>query len=229
MGWVIKEDSNGNRYPEYVEEEQPTEVIEKPVTKPTLFKEFHKVDLTTGERLDVLLIDVNNEGIPEDCKLGWGEGFYNPKWDFELNRWVEGVTLAEIIEPMRQAKVSELNSQCTKAIETGFTFNGHFFQFNEKDQANFNQQLSLLLLDETVTEVQWKTENNGVQLLTRQQFIDTCKAGEVHKRNNIGHYWQLKQYVLTNDFETTEELQAINFDFVIPTETGTTTGTDTSV
>jgi hypothetical protein len=188
-------------------------------------REYHKIDLQTGERLDVLLFDdeaTDENGnpipVPEDLKLGWGgdRGFYNPKWDFELNDWVEGKPLEEILQPIRQQKVIELNRQCEEAICKGFEHNGDFFQFNDKDQDNFSQQLSLLLLDPSIDSVVWKTENNGVKVFTREQFIEACKVGEHHKRNNIEHYWQLKEYVLTHPFNSVEELQSIDFSFTVP-------------
>lgn len=199
-------------------------------------KEFHKVDMETGERLDVLLLvtkytdDGNNvieAEIPEDCKEGWGERiFHSPVWDFELNDWKEGLSLTELIEPVRQRKVMELSDECNANIEAGFIFEGNEYQFNMKDQSNFNQQLSLILLDETLTSLYWKTENNGIQLLTREQFINTCKAGEFHKRTNIGHYWELKEYIQTQPFSSVEEIEAIDFGFMIPVEPDTEPNTE---
>jgi len=102
----------------------------------------------------------------------------------------------------------------------GFMHNGDLFQFNDKDQANFNQQLSLMILDESIQSVLWKTENNGVKNFSREDFIEACKAGERHKRNSIGQYWQLKEYVLNTNFSSKEELEAVNFGFTIPTSVG---------
>lgn len=181
-------------------------------------KEYHKVDLETGIVIDTCLFDDEIDIIPDDVKLGWGgdKGFHNPKWDLVANEWVESLSFAEILAPKIQHKINELSDQCNAAIENGYDYNGDFFQFNMKDQSNFNQQLSLLLLDPTITEVLWKTENNGVKMFTREVFIQACKYGETHKRNNIGHYWQLKQYIYTHAFESHEELEAIDYSFVVP-------------
>lgn len=161
---------------------------------------------------DVLEVNVIKEVVPE--------GIYTPRWDYETKTWVESVTLSELLNPLREAKVDQLNNDCQIAITEGFEHNGDVFQFNDKDQVNFNQQLSLILLDDSLNEVVWKTENNGVKIFTRQEFIETCKAGEFHKRNNIGNYWQLKEYVMTHDFKSVEELNDINFNFVIGTKVG---------
>lgn len=120
------------------------------------------------------------------------------------------------IDKAREEKVLELNERCQEVIMNGFYHEGDFFQFNDKDQTNFNQQLSILLLDESVNQIVWKTENNGIKVFTREQFIETCKAGERHKRNSIGKYWQLKAYVLTAPFQSVQEITAIDFDFQIP-------------
>lgn len=193
-----------------------------------MLKEYHKIDLQTGERLDVLLFDtekIEKDGtitlvpLPEDLRLGWdfNNALYNPIWDLTLEKWVESLTFNEILEPKRLLKVNELSYQCNEFIENGYMYNGDFFQFNMKDQSNFNQQLSLLLLDVSIVEIVWKTENNGVKVLTREDFIQTCMSGESHKRNTIGRYWSLKQYVLTHPFESVEELEVVDLDFVIPT------------
>lgn len=161
---------------------------------------------------DVLEVNVIKEVVPE--------GMYTPRWDYESKTWVESVTLNELLAPLRELKVDQLNIECQEAITGGFEFEGDLFQFNDKDQVNFNQQLSLILLDETLNSIIWKTENNGVKVFNRQQFIETCKAGEFHKRNNIGRYWQLKEFVMTHDFKSVDELNSIDFNFIVGTNVG---------
>lgn len=124
---------------------------------------------------------------------------------------------------VKSTKIEELKEACNEAIVAGFSYNGNFFQFNEIDQANFTQQLTLLLLDPTITEVEWRTENNGIIKITREEFIDTCKAGESHKRNNTGQYWKLKDYV--NSLTSVDEVQKVNFN----TNVGTNTDVNTEV
>lgn len=194
---------------------------------PIIEEEYHRIDMTTGERLDVLLLDSNGE-IPEDCKRGWGEGLFDPVWDFTKNTWVEGISLDYLMAIAINDKINEFDVECQRRITSGFEHNGDKFQFNEKDQANFNQQLSLLLLDPTTEIVVWKTENNGVKEFTREQFIETCKASERHKRSNIGRYWQLKAFLSTNDFTSVEEVIEVNYDINISTNTDTETEPDTT-
>ncbi|XQD02728.1 hypothetical protein ACNSOF_21290 (plasmid) [Bacillus subtilis] len=122
-----------------------------------------------------------------------------------------------VLETAKRKKLEELNYECNQRILSGFEYEGYVFQFNEKDQANFLQQLSLLLLDDSVSTVVWKTENEGVQQFTREQFIEACKCGESHKRNNISHYWELKDYV--NSLNSVEEIQKVNFNTNVGTNT----------
>lgn len=180
-------------------------------------KEYFIIDVESGDILDVVLL-AEGDDVPDDHKQGWGtsRSFHKPVWCFETNDWKEGLTADEILAPMKQAKIEELSAQCQNVIMTGFEHNGDFFQFNDKDQANFNQQLSLMLLDDTIASVLWKTENNGVKNFPRQDFIEVCKAGERHKRNSIGRYWQLKEYVTSHTFGSKEELNAVHFNMVLP-------------
>lgn len=117
------------------------------------------------------------------------------------------------LKTARSEKIEELNSICNMMILSGYSHDGDDFQFTETDQSNFNQQLSLLLLDDTLDSIIWKTENNGIKQFTREQFIATCKAGELHKRKYIGQYWRLKAYVESlNDIDN---IINVNFNTVI--------------
>lgn len=176
-------------------------------------KEYFVIDVENGNILDVVLLG-EDEVVPEDHKLGWGtsRSFYNPVWDFELNDWVEGKSFEEILAPIRENKATELSAECESVIKYGFYHEGDFFAFYDKDQANFNQQLSLMLIDGTITSVLWKTENNGIKSFNREQFIAICKAGEQHKRQHIGRFWQIKEYVMKHPFNSVDELQSIAYE-----------------
>jgi hypothetical protein len=226
MGWVIREDKDGNRFPEYIEEPVTEPETDETVVEPSPVSTSVKVFIHVDEN-DIIQSWASSKGMDEEfeIEIERDHEFFNSMPFFY--KYIEGELIKTnvfAINKARQMKVIELNDECTKAIHSGFEHNGNTFQFNEKDQSNFNQQLSLLLLDATINEVQWKTENNGVQLFTREQFIETCKAGELHKRNSIGQYWTLKEIVLTHDFKSVEEVNAINFNTDISTITNTETG-----
>jgi hypothetical protein len=184
-----------------------------------MLHEYFQIDKETGFPLEVRLFREGEE-VPENYKPGWGQDvlLYKPKWDFELGQWVETISLEEILGPMRQDKANQLYDECQKAIKAGFTYNGDLFGFNDLDQANLNQQLTLLLVEESEDLIEWKTENNGVKYFTREEFIAACKAGESHKRNNTSKYWALKEYVLTHNFESLQELSSIDFTYTLPRE-----------
>lgn len=176
-------------------------------------REFFKIDLTTGERLDVSLFDPDEETIPADYVEGWqGRVFHDPKWDFGLNDWVESHSVADIISKMKDPKIAALSQQCEEVIKAGFYYGEDFFAFQDKDQTNFNQQLSLMIVEPSITMTFWKTENFGIKQFTRDQFIEICKTAERHKRDNIGKFWQLRSYVETHEFTSVDEFNAVSFE-----------------
>lgn len=183
-------------------------------------QEFYKVDLKTGNIIDVCLFDVDKKDkdgnsipveIPNDCFLGWGERqMYNPVYDFKLNDWVDKKPQEEILQEVKSAKVLELNSVCEMAIFEPFqATNGHFYSFELKDQLNFTQMSFLINSNPHLTDIQWKTEDAGVLLHTREEFLEVIASAEVHKMGNISKNWQLKG--LVESAETVEEVQAITW------------------
>lgn len=118
---------------------------------------------------------------------------------------------ASPLEQVKTAKIDFLNGECSRAIYAGFnsTATGHTFRFNEEDQANFNQQSTLLLLKPDIAEVQWKTEDAGIVTLTREQFIEVVFEAGQHKQQQITKYWQLKSQI--EAATTKEEVDSINW------------------
>lgn len=128
---------------------------------------------------------------------------------------VEEITVDMLIEYKKDLKLVALSAECNSRILDGFEYNGDFFDFSMEAQANFNQQLSFLLMDTEMNTIGWKTENNGTKLFTRAEFIAICKAGEQHKRKHISNYWKIKAHIIQTQFATPEELDAIDLDTVI--------------
>lgn len=121
------------------------------------------------------------------------------------------ITLDDIINYMKPLKINELSADCNNAILAGFDYNGDFFTFTYEDQGNFNQQLTLFLIDSTITDVTWKTENNGIKTYTKDEFIAICRGAESHKRSNVGKYWQLKQTIMNTQYQSIEDLKAVTW------------------
>lgn len=118
----------------------------------------------------------------------------------------------------KKVQLERLSNECEVFIKGGFysSATDAFYAFRDNDQQNFNQQLTMFLIDPTIESIFWKTEDKGVLSHTKEEFIQVCKDGEVHKRNAIGMFWELKEYILslqdisvikniTGDFKTEYE------------------------
>lgn len=147
------------------------------------------------------------EEFPPNLVPANQKSLFKPKWDFELQDWFEG-DKERALEQVKTMVLEKYNAECTALIEKGFYHNGNFFAFSmAKDQANFAQQMTFLLLRPDIQSVDWMTENNGKKTLTRDEFFAVCGSGEIHKRKNMGLYWSLRDYVNSlTDIETINSL-----------------------
>jgi hypothetical protein len=137
---------------------------------------------------------------------------------FVINEWnIDEVepTLEELdsawLNYVRKEKISDLNNLCDEFIVSGFVSPSTQFEFEFAihDQNNFAQQAIILMNDITVPNVAWKTKNQGIQSLTREQFFQILKESEAHKRYGIERYWTLKAQVELAITE--EEIRNINW------------------
>lgn len=166
-----------------------------------------------GFEIEPIIFELYDENgnlneVPYDLVPPNVQGFVKPKWDFEKEEWTEGDLPNALIQAKR-AVINQYDYECTKFIEKGFLHNGDFFSFSlEKDQANFQQQLSICLAFPNAEGIEWKTENNGVKTYSKDEFFAICKAGETHKRSNMSAYWKLIDYINANvqDLETLHSL-----------------------
>lgn len=114
---------------------------------------------------------------------------------------------------LKDSKIAQLKQKCYETIIAGFTSTAsgtqHTYGLDEKDQRNLNGQLSILMLDNTITSVTWKTLDAGVITLTRDQFMQLCKDAEAFKRSNIEKYWNLVSQVQAAT--TVDQINAINW------------------
>jgi len=115
------------------------------------------------------------------------------------------------LNTIKQRKKVELDAECNRAILAGFTSatTGHFYKFDQEAQDNFSQQSTLLLLKPDISEVYWKTEDAGIVLHTRDQFINVVFEAGQHKQQKIAKYWTLKAQVQAAT--TRAEVDAINW------------------
>lgn len=137
-----------------------------------------------------------------------GNGEYIDMWELPYPQPTDEELLNGWIKHLKKAKLAELNEACQSAIYGGFTGgNGHQYQFEEKDQGNIGQQLTLLLLDDTISSIQWKTKDAGIVVHTRNEFIALANDANNHKRGNMGKYWTLEAQV--NASTTESEINSI--------------------
>ncbi|MGG1916057.1 hypothetical protein ABFY54_29070 [Priestia megaterium] len=173
-------------------------------------KVFIKVD-DDGFEIEPVIFNLYDESgnpiteIPSNLVPPNQKRLFTPKWNFETKDWEEGNMELALSETKRMLTI-QYNIECTAYIENGFFYNDDFFSFSmAKDQANFSQQLTFLLARPDITEVLWKTENNGVKTFTRDEFMAICGAGEQWKRTNMSKYWQLEAYI-----ESLTDLEELN-------------------
>lgn len=185
---------------------------------PPLLKEFHKIDMDTGARLDVLVIDVNHEEVPEDCKEGWGDrGFFNPVYNFDLNDWVENKPEEEILAFYKDMKDRELNKACQDSILAGFTHTidgvEYFFSYDMQAQTNFGDSRALLN-DGIITQVPWtvKQGEEYARITITKEIMDALTLTILmHKTANISKYRDVL-LPLVNKATSLEEIQAVDWD-----------------
>lgn len=61
-----------------------------------MLKQYFEVD-NDGNIINTHLLDNEFDIIPINYKKGWGDRkFYQPRWDFEIEDWVESLTEEEI-------------------------------------------------------------------------------------------------------------------------------------
>lgn len=110
------------------------------------------------------------------------------------------------LEKLKSARLEKLKEEYSEAASKGFTSNGNQFSFNEQDQANFTQQLVLIVAGQT-TDVQWKTQNAGVQIFTTVEFQEIISDAADHKLVQQNKYWDREVLILAA--ETNEEVDSV--------------------
>jgi uncharacterized protein YktA (UPF0223 family) len=106
------------------------------------------------------------------------------------------ITDEYILDYHRQLKIDILSEKCDEIIVKGFvSANGHTYRTNRDDQLNMVAKNVQLLHDETILEVNWKTEDVGYVLHTRAEWLQVYNEGVVHKETNLYKYNTLKAQV----------------------------------
>jgi hypothetical protein len=100
------------------------------------------------------------------------------------------------LDEFRQQRIDMFNTMCNKEILGGFMSQGYQFIFDYEAQDNFSQEILSLLLDPSITEVEWKTEDQGVVTLTKEQFLLVVQDAKTHKLTTLRRYWDVKDRIL---------------------------------
>lgn len=117
------------------------------------------------------------------------------------------------VEELKQYKIAQLKELCSNSIYNGFTssVNGYSFNFNELDQANFTQQLLLIVASNGTYSIpiKWKTKDMQVVELSVDEFTTILGEAETHKRTEQNKYWQLESQLISS--LTIQEVDSINW------------------
>lgn len=178
---------------------------------------FYKPILVNGEVVEGLLeeeineiknapiLPTTEERVDElETKIIYTERIKTSTEIYDENKDKTDISL----EDLKQLRINKLKDECSLSIYEGFTSGSNIFGFNITDQANFTQQL-LLVVSGDSADIQWKTRNNGVVTLTALEFKQVCSDAEAHKRSQQFIYWEKEQLVLAAT--THDEVKAIQW------------------
>jgi hypothetical protein len=137
--------------------------------------------------------------------------FFRAKWNFEKRIWEEGEDFTVILNQRRNNKITDLKNKSQQVIFAGFysQTTGYNYDFELKDQLNFNMQYSYLTNNPDILNIYWSTNDYGKVSHDRDTFFSVCKDAEVHKRSSIEKYWNLKKQI--ENAKTVEEIDLINW------------------
>ncbi|MFE4029135.1 hypothetical protein ACFX4N_23560 [Priestia sp. YIM B13551] len=103
----------------------------------------------------------------------------------------------DILEYCKILKNDFFKTTCEEKILEGFTAsNGHFYRTNRDDQINFIGQKDLLVANESLTTVPWKTEDVGYIVHTRDEWLQIYNEAFSHKQAQLFKYDNLKKQVM---------------------------------
>lgn len=175
------------------------------------------VQIVNGVVTDI--IEGVENPVFEGDNITWGKGngiwgykgsyITKPDW-FYVNIGDElDLSHDENLRDVKDQKIGRLKRDCKNTILSSFVSQttGHEYDFELKDQINFNMEYCLLLKNPNIPYIAWATNDAGTVTHTKEEFLGVCRDAEFHKRGNIGKYWTLKDQVETAT--TIEEVEAV--------------------
>lgn len=91
--------------------------------------------------------------------------------------------------PGKSARVNSLREQ---QIATGFTWGGWVFDIDHRSLAFISGRALRLTLDSDATEVQWRTKDNQIAVLSREDFMAFALAVDAHVESLYQQSWAAK-------------------------------------
>lgn len=116
----------------------------------------------------------------------------------KLNIALWQVRTDDILAHHKAIKLAMMNEFYEIAIAKGFiATNGHHYRSNGDDQINFLGKMLAILMNPNITEVQWKTEDIGYIVHTKEEWLQVAFDGITHKETQIMKYNE-KDVAITN-------------------------------
>jgi len=108
----------------------------------------------------------------------------------------------------QKAKIEQINTMCNKTICAGFkATNGHTYKFDQNYQANFTGGATMFNSDPTMTEIPFNTQDSGMIMQTKVDFLQTCKDSLSFKQEMLVKYFALQAQVLaTQDYTSVDAI-----------------------
>lgn len=181
-------------------------------------EQYFKID-NQGRIINTEFFEKGNE--EKEYKQGWGdEVFFDPRWSFKENKWVDAKSIHKILEDLKDKKIEQLNRECRERILDGFYYeidgDKYHFSYDKEAQANMAERWQLFQND-MIQEIKVTAHTNDKDVrltFDKKGYNDLYLASVKHKENCISHYRD-DLLPLVEQALTVEQVEAINWDTVV--------------
>jgi hypothetical protein len=153
-------------------------------------QQFYRVNLDTGLFIEPVPFDDGIIPMDEDIIITHPpEGLNHPKWDFELEQWVEGKVNLFDLEEYKQSQIDFLTGLYEEELTAGFTAYPFGidtpieFGYDNVAQNRFDKRATHLSLNPNIDSIDWGTKNAGFIIMNREQFISVLNKAAEHESN----------------------------------------------
>lgn len=119
------------------------------------------------------------------------------------------INVQDVVNFKIEIILNKFTKDCDEAIYEGFhsTTMDAQYAYGEKDQAKFTRRAVSLVLNSSITTVEWHTLDKGVLSHTRDQFIAVLNECDQHEMYYVNALWQIRQNYAT--YTTLDQVDAI--------------------